>query len=100
MLSSHVYLVVQRFLGLWFKLFYCEYIVPCWRYLLGYIIHHSVCDTVLFATLLVVITIPLYAEYRPADVLFRGGLLVSSLLEGWHLTLYVFPPWRLANNFS
>jgi hypothetical protein len=38
-------------------------IVPCWRYLLGYTIHHSVCDTVLLPTLLVGITVPLYNQF-------------------------------------
>jgi hypothetical protein len=28
----------------------------------------------------------LYTEYRPPDVLSRGGLLMSSRLEGWLLT--------------
>jgi hypothetical protein len=40
-----------------------NYIVPCWRYLLGYTIHHSVCDTVLLPTLLVGITISLYNQF-------------------------------------
>jgi hypothetical protein len=48
--------------------------------------YHSIGYTVLFATLLVVITISLYTEYRPPDVLSRGGLLMYSRLEGWLLT--------------
>jgi hypothetical protein len=45
---SHSYIIVSK------------NIVPCSRYLLGYTVHHSVCDTLLFTTLLVVITILRY----------------------------------------
>jgi hypothetical protein len=61
-------------------------IVPCWPYLLGYRIHHSVGYTVLFPTPRVGITVFLYTESRPPDVSSRGGLLMSSRFEGWQLT--------------
>jgi hypothetical protein len=48
--------------------------------------HHSVCDTVLFTTPRVVITIFLYNQFWPPDVLSRGGPLMSSPSEGWQLT--------------
>jgi hypothetical protein len=60
--------------------------IPCLRYLLRYRTHHSVCDTLLLPTPRVGITISLYTEYRPPDVLSWGGLLMSSRLEGWLLT--------------
>jgi hypothetical protein len=65
-----------------------------------YWIHHSVCYTVLFATLLVVITISRYTdcEYRPPDILSQSGPSMSSLLEGYCSTSYVCSPWRLASN--
>jgi hypothetical protein len=62
------------------------YIVPCRRYWLDYGTHHSVGYTVLFTTLLVGITIVLYNQFCPSDVLSRGGLLLSSPAEGWQLT--------------
>jgi hypothetical protein len=41
-------------------------IVPCWRYLLGYRLHHSIVHTLLLPTTLVGITnIPLHSVLTP-----------------------------------
>jgi hypothetical protein len=54
----------------------------CWVYRL----HHSIVHSLLLPTPLVGITIIPYTRFWPPDVLCRGGLLMSSLLEGWQLT--------------
>jgi hypothetical protein len=82
--------------------------VPCWvtggrqLYLLSYWIHHSVGYTVLFSTALVVITILLYTQFWPPDVMSWGGLLMSSPSEGWQLTgwLLIVTPWLFATDPS
>jgi hypothetical protein len=59
-------------------------------YLLGYRIHHSICYTCLFPTLLVVITVFPYNESRTSDVFCLGvGLwcLLSWMLAADRLTV-------------
>jgi hypothetical protein len=73
--------------------------VPCWRYFLGYRLYHSIVYNLLLPTLLVGITVFRYTRFWPPDVLCQSGLWMSSRLEGWLLTSYVFPLRRLANNW-
>jgi hypothetical protein len=52
-----------------------------------YRLHHSIVHTLLLPTPRVGITIILYSRFRPPDVLSQSGLLMSSRLEGWPITL-------------